>query len=105
VTNKNIVVTYGVSSLSQDTIVEIASVYDEHIKTFTVQSSVFDFEANGDLLYCLCNDSMQVYSLTEGNRVKSVDFDKNYHSIIEIENKKFILMRPDEARIFLDGEN
>ena len=105
VTEKNVVVSYGLSSISKDTSIEVAYAHNKEVKYYTVQSSISDFEINDDFLYCLSDNSMEIFSLSKGKREKSANFDKKYYSITKINDDKLLLLRPDEVRFFFETDN
>ena len=105
ISEKNIIVTYEVSSFSQDTIVEVAAPESEKTMTFIVKDTVSDFEMDENRIYCLCNNTIETYSITDGIRMETYNFKNSYQSILKMDNSKFLLLRPDELRIFIKPEN
>ncbi len=96
-----IAITYRVSVLSQDTKIEIIDSKGERIRDITLDSSVFDVNIVGDFVHVLRRESIETYSLSDGSIIKKTALDKTYNSINKITEDKFLLMCPNEARIFI----
>ena len=96
-----IAITYRVSVLSQDTKIEVFDSNGDRARELMLDSSVLDVMIVGDFVHILKRDSIETYSLSDGSIIKKTALDKTYNSINKITEDKFLLMCPDEARIFI----
>ncbi len=96
-----IVITYGVSILSQDTKIKIFNSEGKNLRELIVGCSVSDIDIVGDFVHVLCGESIETYSLEDGSLIKKTELDKIYNSSQKITEDKFLLMRPDGVRLFI----